>query len=156
MTLRLKSGKWSSRCSLALVTLLGIMSLSSCFGFLGGSGASNDYQITINNNSYKRGNTGEATIRNATDKTLEYNLCQRKLERQENKYWIVAFEWPTAGGACTTEARRLTKGASVNTLFEIPTGVPAGRYRVVFTSLLDSNGRTLSSDPAASPVFDVK
>jgi hypothetical protein len=147
---------WFKRLSLVFVALLGMTELSGCFGFMGGSGTSRDYQITTNTTSYKRGSTGEVTIKNVTDKPLEYNLCQRRLERQENKYWIVAFEWPTAGGACTTEARRLAKGESVNTLFELPTGVPTGRYRVVFTNLLSKDGKTLASDAAGTPVFDVK
>jgi hypothetical protein len=152
----MKSGMWSGRYSLSFVTLLGVMSLGGCFGFLGGGGSSPDYQITANSNTYQRGNTGEVTLKNVSDETLEYNLCQRRLERQENKYWIVAFQWPTAGGACTTELRRLSKGESVNTLFEIPTGVPTGRYRVVFTALRGADGKILSSDPAATQVFDVR
>jgi len=31
------------------------------------------------------GNTGEATIRNTSGETLEYNLCQRRLERQVDR-----------------------------------------------------------------------
>ncbi len=151
-----KSRMWSGRSSLAFVTLLGVVSLSGCFGFLGGSGDSRDYQITTNSSVYRRGNTGEASIKNVTDKTLEYNLCQRRLERQRNDSWIVAFEWPTAGGACTTEIRPLSKGQSVNTLFEIPTGVPTGRYRVVFTALRNADGKTVSTDAAATEVFEVQ
>jgi hypothetical protein len=151
-----KSGMWSGRRSLAFVTLLGAVSLSGCFGFLGGGGTSPDYRITANRNTYQRGNTGEVTVKNVSDKTVEYNLCQRRLERQENKYWIVAYQWPTSGGACTTEIRRLGKGESVNTLFDIPTGVPTGRYRVIFTGLRDADGKMLSSDAAATQVFDVR
>ncbi|MDO8501621.1 MAG: hypothetical protein Q7S20_07235 [Gemmatimonadaceae bacterium] len=136
---------------------VGTVTLGGCGGLLGrGGGSPREYQITINRQAYNRGNTGEATIRNASDKTLEYNLCQRRLERDVNKYWVVAFEWPTAGGACTSETRTLTKGTSVNTLFDIPTGVPTGTYRVVFTGLLGEDGRTVSSDRAATPSFAVR
>lgn len=114
------------------------------------------YRITTNRDIYSRGNTGEATIRNVSTRSLEYNLCQRRLERQVNKYWVVAFEWPTSGGACTTEARQLPKGESVSTLFEIPTGVPIGKYRVVFTNLKGKDGHTVSPDDAATPSFDVR
>ena len=121
-----------------------------------GGGDSRDFQITSNQDVYSRGNTGEATIRNTTDETLEYNLCPRRLERQANKYWVVAFEWPTAGGACTTEARSLTKGQSISALFEIPTGVPTGTYRLVFTGLSGKNGKSVPADAAATPAFQVR
>jgi hypothetical protein len=136
--------------------LVAALSLQGCGGLLGGGGSSRDYRITTNQTTYTRGNTGEATIRNVSDETLEYNLCPRRLETQANKYWIVAFEWPTAGSACTTEARRLAKGESVNTLFEIPTGVPPATYRVVFTGLFDQKGRRLSGDAAATSRFEVR
>ena len=122
----------------------------------GGSRSSPSYRITTNRDIYSRGNTGEATIRNISSRQLEYNLCQRRLERQVNKYWVVAFEWPTAGGACTTEARRLAKDESVTTLFDIPTGVPIGRYRMVFTNLRGKDGKSVSPDDASTPSFDVR
>ncbi len=131
------------------------LTLSGCGGLLGRGGSSSDYQITTNKRDYARGNTGEATIRNASDKTLEYNLCQRRLERKVGNSWVVAFEWPAAGGACTTETRSLGKGASVNTFFEIPTGMPAGTYRVVFTGLLSEDGKPVSPDRAATQPFEV-
>lgn len=135
---------------------IGAMSLTACGGLLGRGGSSDDYQISINRETYVRGNTGEATIRNVSDKTLEYNLCPRRLERYVNKYWVVAFEWPTAGGACTLELRRLNKGESINTLFEIPTGVPTGRYRVLFTGIRGEDNRITPVDKAATPSFDVR
>src|SRR4029078_12219563 len=76
----------------------------------GSSGASPTYQVTTNRVVYSVGNTGEATIKNIASRQLDYNRCQRRLERQVNKYWVVAFEWPTAGGACHTEAGRLPQG----------------------------------------------
>jgi hypothetical protein len=122
----------------------------------GSSGSSPAYQITTNRDIYSRGNTGEATIKNVSSRQLEYNLCQRKLERQVNKYWIVAFEWPTAGGACTTETRRLAKGESVSALFEIPTGVPIGTYRLVFNNLRGKDGKAVSPDDASTRSFEVR
>lgn len=123
---------------------------------IGGGGSSRDYDISTNRDTYDRGNTGEATVRNASDQTLEYNLCQRRLERQVNRSWIVSFEWPTAGGACTTELRRLNRGQSVDTFFDIPTGVPTGTYRIVFTGLMGEDGRPLPADRAATPSFTVR
>ncbi|MEO8194199.1 MAG: hypothetical protein ABI681_10120 [Gemmatimonadales bacterium] len=140
-----------------MLAVVAVTSLSGCGGLLGGGGGSSpEYQITTNRQSYSRGNTGEATIRNTSGKTLEYNLCQRRLERQLNKYWVVAFEWPTAGGSCTTEAKSLAKSTSVSALFEIPTGVPTGTYRIVFNGLLAEDGRTVSPDRAATPSFEVR
>lgn len=129
--------------------------LGGCIGPFA-RGSSRDYAITVNRDTYSRGNTGEATIKNVSDKTLEYNLCQRRLERQENKYWLVAFEWPTAGGTCTTESRRLAKGESVNTFFEIPRGVPTDTYRVTFSGLTGKDGRTVGRDDASTPTFKVQ
>ena len=122
----------------------------------GGNRTSPSYRISTNRDIYSRGNTGEATIKNISSRQLEYNLCQRRLERQANKYWVVAYEWPTAGGACTTESRRLAKDDTITTLFDIPTGVPIGRYRLVFTNLRGKDGRPVSSDDAATPSFDVR
>jgi len=122
----------------------------------GGNRTTPVYRITTNRDIYSRGNTGEVTIRNISSRQLEYNLCQRRLERQANKYWVVAYEWPTAGGACTTESRRLAKDDYVTTLFEIPTGVPIGTYRLVFTNLRGKDGRPVSSDDAATQSFSVR
>ncbi len=135
---------------------LTVVAVSGCGGLLGRGGSERVYQISTNRTDYTRGSTGEATIRNATDETLEYNLCQRRLERQVSNNWAVAFEWPVAGGACTAEARSISKGSSVNTFFDIPTGVPTGKYRVVFTNLLGEDGKPVSPDRAATPSFDVK
>lgn len=141
----------------AAVSIIFIGAISGCFGFLGGSGGSSpDYAITSNRNTYSRGNVGEATIRNVSGKRLEYNLCQRRLERKNNKYWVVAFEWPTAGSACTTEGRTLEKGSSISSLFDIPSGVPTGTYRIVFTGLSDDSGRIVEPDRASTPSFEVR
>ena len=131
-------------------------SVSGCSVLGRGGGDSRDFQIASNQDVYSRGNTGEATIRNSTDEPLQYNLCPRRLERQANKYWVVAFEWPTAGGACTTVARALDKGDSVKALFEVPTGVPTGTYRLVFTGLIGKNGKPVPPDLAATPAFQVR
>ena len=149
----------SVRTSVAALSLLAVTALSGCGGFnLGsiGGGSSSDYDITTNRQSYTRGNVGEATIRNASDETLEYNLCQRRLEREVSGDWIAAFEWPTAGSACTTEARMLRRGDQVNTFFDIPTGVPSGTYRVVFTGLRNKDGGAVTGDRAATPSFQVR
>jgi hypothetical protein len=122
----------------------------------GGNRTTPTYRISTNRDIYSRGNTGEATIRNISSRQLEYNLCQRRLERQANKYWVVAYEWPTAGGACTTESHRLAKDDYTTTLFEIPTGVPIGTYRIVFTNLRGKDGRPVASDVAATPSFTVR
>lgn len=139
------------------VSLGVVATLTACGAInLGGGGSSRAYDITTNRDSYNRGNVGEATIRNASDETLEYNLCPRRLERQVDRNWITAFEWPTAGSACTVEARTLRRGDSVNTFFDIPTGVPSGTYRVVFTGLRDSGGGNLQADRAATSSFSVR
>ena len=141
------------------VLLLGIAALSmNACGVISqiGRGSSGDYSISTNRNVYNRGSTGEVTIRNVSDNTLEYNLCQRRLERQVGRDWVTSYEWPTAGGGCTTELRRLNRGEAVNTLFDIPTGVPSGTYRVVFTGLRGEGGGDMSADRAATPSFQVR
>lgn len=142
------------RASLLALTL--VVSTSACSVFARHGGSSPAYTITSNREIYSRGNTGEATIRNISSRTLEYNLCPRRLERQANKYWVVAFEWPTAGGACTTELRRLAKGDEVTALFDIPTGVPIGTYRLVFTGLRGKDGRSAAGEDAATKSFTVR
>ena len=135
--------------AVALITGCGMITL-------GGGGSSRSYDITTNRDSYSRGNVGEASIRNASDESVEYNLCSRRLERQVDRNWITAFEWPTAGSVCTTEIRTLRRGDTVNTFFDIPTGVPTGTYRVVFTGLRDKDGAVVTGDRAATPSFSVR
>ena len=147
--------KNTHRAALLALTVIASTSACSMIGGRGGSSAPN-YQITTNREIYSRGNTGEAVIRNTSSRQLEYNLCPRRLERQANKYWVVAFEWPTAGGACTTELRRLAKDDEVTTLFEIPTGVPIGTYRLVFTGLRGKDGRSIAGEAAATKSFTVR
>lgn len=140
----------------SLLALALVVSTSACSMLARHGGSSPTYGITGNREIYSRGNTGEVTIRNISGRTLEYNLCPRRLERQANKYWVVAFEWPTAGGACTTELRQLAKGDEVRTLFDIPTGVPIGTYRLVFTGLRGKDGRSVASEDAATKSFTVR
>ena len=142
------------RATLLALTMTLFTSACSLIGRSGSSGPL--YNISSNREIYSRGNTGEATIRNVSSRSLEYNLCPRRLERQANKYWVVAFEWPTAGGACTTELRRLAKDDEVTTLFEIPTGVPIGTYRLVFTGLRGKDGRSIAGDDASTKSFTVR
>lgn len=145
------------RVSIMAMAVLAALSLGGCGGMLGlGGGSSRAFEITTNRQVYNRGNTGEATIRNTSGERLEYNLCQRRLERRVDRDWITAFEWPTAGGSCTAEARSLNAGQSVNTFFDIPTGVPAGNYRVVFTGLLNDDRSSVLADRAATPSFEVR
>jgi hypothetical protein len=143
--------------AVTMMSIAAITTLSGCGAIsLGGGGSSRTYDITTNRDTFNRGNVGEATIRNASDETVEYNLCPRRLERQVDRNWITAFEWPTAGSACTAEARTLRRGDTVNTLFDIPTGVPAGTYRVVFTGLRDKDGSNVEPDRAATRSFSVR
>ncbi len=146
-----------TRIAVTAMAIMAVATLSGCGAIsLGGGGSSRTYDITTNRDSYNRGNVGEATIRNASDETVEYNLCPRRLERQVDRNWITAFEWPTAGSACTAEARTLRRGDTVNTLFDIPTGVPAGTYRVVFTGLRDADGSNVAPDRAATSSFAIR
>jgi hypothetical protein len=140
----------------SLLMLAVVLSTSGCSLLGRHGGSSPTYAITTNRDIYSRGNTGEAIIRNVSGETLEYNLCPRRLERQANKYWVVAFEWPTAGGACTTELRRLDKGDEITTLFDIPTGVPIGTYRLVFTALQGKDSRSVTGSDAATKSFTVR
>jgi hypothetical protein len=138
---------------------LALIAVSTACGkipWVGGESSPRLYDVTTNRDTYNRGNVGEATIRNASDGSVEYNLCPRRLERRVDGNWITAFEWPTSGSACTTELRTLRRGDSVNALFDIPTGIPAGTYRVVFTGLRDSGGASIPSDRSATSSFSVR
>lgn len=146
-----------TRVAFAALSICAVTTLSGCGAIsLGGGGSSRTYEIRTNRDTYSRGNVGEAMIRNASDETVEYNLCPRRLERQVDRNWITAFEWPTSGSACTAEARTLRRGDTVNTLFDIPTGIPTGTYRVVFTGLRDRDGSAVSPDRAATSSFSVR
>lgn len=142
--------------AITALSVIAVTTLTGCGAISLGGGSSRAYDIATNRDAYNRGNVGEATIRNTSDESLQYNLCQRRLERQVDRNWITAFEWPTAGSACTTEARTLRRGDEVNTFFDIPTGVPTGTYRVVFTGLRDKGGATVSADGAATRSFSVR
>jgi hypothetical protein len=143
----------------SVVLFMLIAALSGCGGFLNRGGprpARAMYSITLNQDIYRRGSTGEAVIRNVSGQNLQYDFCERRLERQENKYWIVAYEWPTAGGRCTTSTRTIAKDERESTLFEIPVGVPAGTYRLVFSGLLDRKARPVTPEQASSKTFQVR
>lgn len=141
----------------AAAAMMAVAMIGGCGAInLGGGGSSRSYDITTNRDAYNRGNTGEASIRNASDESVQYNLCARRLERQVDRNWITAFEWPTAGSVCTTEIRTLRRGDTVNTFFDVPTGVPTGTYRVVFTTLRDKDGNVVTGDRAATPSFSVR
>src|SRR5215213_1425692 len=104
-----------------IIFIVALVALSACGGFLNRGGSSTGramYSVTLNQDIYRRGNTGEATVRNVSGQDLQYNFCQRRLERKANKYWLVAYEWPTAGGACTTSTRPIAKDERESTLFE--------------------------------------
>jgi hypothetical protein len=146
----------TNRIGLAALVMVIAISSTSCSVLGRRGGSSPTYTITTNREIYGRGNTGEAVIKNVSSRQLEYNLCPRRLERKGNRYWVVAFEWPAAGGACTTELRRLAKGDEVTTLFDIPAGVPIGTYRVVFTGLRGKDGKSMAGDDAASQQFTVR
>ena len=138
---------------------LALIGLAACGGFLNRGGprpARAMYSITLNQDIYRRGATGEATIRNVSGQSLQYDFCERRLERQENKYWIVAYEWPTAGGRCTTSTKTLAKDDRETTLFELPVGIPAGTYRLVFNGLLDRKARPVTPEQASSQTFQVR
>ena len=150
----MRSLQRSATMAMMLAAMLGV---SGCGAIsLGGGGSDRSYDITTNRSAFNRGNVGEATIRNSSDQSVEYNLCARRLERQVDRNWITAFEWPTAGSACTTEARTLRRGDSVNTFFDIPTGVPTGTYRIVFNGLRDKDGNFVTGDRAATREFTVR
>lgn len=149
--------KSTLRIAAASLSVIAATILTGCGAIsLGGGGSSRAYDIVTNRDTYNRGNVGEATIRNASDESVEYNLCQRRLERQVDRNWITAFEWPTAGSACTTESRTLRRGDAVNTFFDIPTGVPTGTYRVVFTGLRGKDSAVVPADRAATRSFSVR
>jgi hypothetical protein len=142
-----------------LIFALTLTAVSACGGFLNRGGSSTSramYSVTLNQDIYRRGNTGEATVRNVSGQDLQYNFCQRRLERQANKYWVVAYEWPTAGGTCTTSTRTIAKDERESTLFEIPLGIPPGDYRLVFNGLLDKKGRPVTPEQASSKTFEVR
>ena len=145
------------RTSMAVLGVLALASTVACGGLrIGGGGSSSVFEIRTNRDEYNRGSTGEVTVRNRSDDRVQYNLCQRRLERRVDRNWITAFEWPTAGGACTTEFRELRGGQSVNTLFEIPTGIPTGTYRIHFPGLLDDKGSPVTGDRASTTAFEVR
>ena len=145
------------RISIAALGMLAVFSTGACGGLrIGGGGDSSAFEIRTNRDQYNRGSTGEVTVRNRSDDRVQYNLCQRRLERRVDRNWITAFEWPTAGGSCTTEFRELRGGQSVNSLFEIPTGIPTGTYRISFPGLLDDEGRPVTGDRAATASFEVR
>jgi hypothetical protein len=132
------------------------MTLPGCGVFRRGETAPGPYRIELAPPYYTRGTTVRVTVTNTSKADVEYNLCTRQLERRSGSTWIVAYEWPAAGGACTMELRTLRPGESTTTEVEIPAGVPVGAYRVVFTGLRSGGGASLPRDAIASPEFELR
>jgi hypothetical protein len=150
----LQSGMNFRHASLVLVTLPAVTVFAGCTGLISHTRVSPEYGITTNEQIYKRGGSGLATIRNTSSKPLDYNLCPRRLERRVNKYWVVATE--VSANECPRRTRTLPKGRLVRTPFGIPAGVDPDTYRVVFTGLQGKDGRSLPGDRAATPAFEVR
>lgn len=97
-------------------------------GTNGGDGGGITAELRVDRTSYRPGDPIRVTLINRSDVTIGYNLCATALDRRDGSTWNGGSR-PLAE-VCTMELRTLTPGASDTFDHTLPTGIPAGDYRV--------------------------
>ena len=101
---------------------------------------------------YKAGERMVLTFENRSAAGYTFNPCQRLIEREDGGAWKPV---PDEGRMCTMEAWLLEPRSTRTGPTELPTTIPAGRYRVVVPMGVDSPGATASKITAVSDPFTV-
>ena len=97
---------------------------------------------------YKAGEAIALTFENKSAASYAFNPCQRSVEREEGTAWTTVDE---GNRMCTMEAWILDPKGTRTGNTELPTPLPAGRYRVVVRMTVDS---PTASGAAISAVSD--
>lgn len=89
-------------------------------------------------------------LTNRTGRTVGYNLCRARLERQTGDGWQEIRA--SLGDACTMELRGLRPGQSATFTFRTATQTPPGMYRVRTELHEQQGGATIE---AVSTIFRI-
>lgn len=110
---------------------------------------------------YPAGTPISVTISNSGPATLNFNECPTFLERHTGSKWVAVnpdgwFE----GGGCEALRRILIAGASYSYSIPVPSGAPAGTYRLQLSKFWDedgiSGGQELSAAALISNTFVIQ
>jgi hypothetical protein len=86
---------------------------------------------------YRAGEKMTLTFENKGARSYAFNPCTRSLEHEANGAWTAV---PEAGRMCTMEAWILDSHGTRTGQTELPSPLPAGRYRVVVRMTMDALG----------------
>jgi hypothetical protein len=152
------------RLSAALVVIVGILGCRS--GAAGGSskdsaapptsatgaGAStlarsDSIILRTDKTQYRAGEPVALTFENRSAATYTFNACTRTIEHESNGTWTAL---PDEGRMCTMQAFLLAPHATQTGSTELPTPLPAGRYRIAVRMTLDQ-----ATGQPANPVYAI-
>jgi hypothetical protein len=87
------------------------------------------------------------TFENRSAATYTFNACTRTIEHESNGTWTAL---PDEGRMCTMQAFLLAPHATQTGSTELPTPLPAGRYRIAVRMTLDQ-----ATGQPANPVYAI-
>jgi hypothetical protein len=105
--------------------------------------------LRTDKSAYRAGEKMTLTFENRSARSYAFNPCTRTLEREENGTWTAL---PDEGRMCTMEAWILDANGTRTGTTELPTPLPAGRYRVVVRMTVETVGG--STAPPINAVSD--
>lgn len=106
--------------------------------------------LRTDKSQYRAGEKITLTFENKGARSYAFNPCSRTLEREENGTWATV---PEPDRMCTMEAWILDPHGTRTGPTEVPSPLPAGRYRVAVRMTMDALGSapagavTAVSDP---------
>lgn len=107
--------------------------------------------ITPDQSVYTAGSVATITVRNVTDGTVGYNLCEQLLERRMPGTWTVVEHSPSGDAACTDNLLSLPADEAVTVQVQLPAELPEGTYRVEFPGIAGSLDGTSPINRASDP-----
>jgi hypothetical protein len=93
--------------------------------------------LRTDKSQYRAGEKITLTFENKGARSYAFNPCSRTLEREENGTWTTVAE---PNRMCTMEAWILDPHGTRTGPTELPSSLPAGRYRVVVRMTMDALG----------------
>ena len=106
------------------LAVLAAVTLAACDSATSGSLR---LDITPDKPQYTPGTTVLLTIRNLGDEPVNFSFCGREIQRETATGWVTVSAELVS---CTRIGLVLAPGASATGHVELPTDLPAGRYRV--------------------------
>jgi len=93
-----------------------------------GTTRSDSVLLRTDKTQYRAGEKMTLTLENKSAASFTFNPCTRSIERQDGAVWTAL---PDEGRMCTMEAWLLDPHGTRSGATDLPSPLPAGRYRVV-------------------------